>query len=70
LGNIIKTNFLSITIPWQSFSNLLNPNQMYKFILIVAVILLIAHIFYEPSILGIIALLLLIALSIWKIKRP
>ena len=41
---------------------------MYKFILIVAVILFITHIFYEPSILGIIALLLLIALSIWKIK--
>ena len=41
---------------------------MYKFILIVSVLLLIIHIFYEPSILGIIALLLLIALSIWKIK--
>nr|WP_314753162.1 hypothetical protein [uncultured Capnocytophaga sp.] len=41
---------------------------MYKYILIVAVILLITHIFYEPSILGIISLLLLIALSIWKIK--
>ena len=43
---------------------------MYKFILIVSVLLLIAHIFYEPSILGIISLLLLIALSIWKIKHP
>lgn len=41
---------------------------MYKFILITSVLLLIAHIFYEPSILGIISLLLLIALSIWKIK--
>ena len=52
------------------FFKLLNPKQMYKYILIVAVILFITHIFYEPSILGIIALLLLIALSIWKIKHP
>ena len=49
---------------------LLIPNQMYKFILIVSVLLLIAHIFYEPSILGIISLSLLIVLSIWKIKHP
>ena len=37
---------------------------MYKFILIVSVLLLITHIFYEPSVI----LLLLIVLSIWKIK--
>ncbi|EFS97002.1 hypothetical protein HMPREF1977_1918 [Capnocytophaga ochracea F0287] len=42
---------------------------MYKFILIVAVLLLIIHIFYEPSVIGITALLLLIVLSIWKIKN-
>lgn len=41
---------------------------MYKFILIVSVLLLITHIFYEPSVIGITALLLLIVLSIWKIK--
>ena len=39
---------------------------MYKFILIVSVLLLITHIFYEPSVI----LLLLIVLSIWKIKHP
>ena len=43
---------------------------MYKFILIVSVLLLIIHIFYESSVIGITALLLLIALSIWKIKHP
>lgn len=39
---------------------------MYKFILIVAVLLLITHIFYEPSVIGITALLLLIALLFGK----
>lgn len=42
---------------------------MYKFILIVSVLLLITHIFYEPSVIAITALLLLIVLSIWKIKN-